>query len=99
MQTINATLFAAAASLNAFWVLNIAKEAYPAVKEFLNFYPVTGPLLGLYAASIVIFCLVYVLARKMSLGAALYYFMLSCLLFALAVFPPLYEPIVELLAR
>ncbi len=94
MQTINATLFAAAASLNAFWVLNIAKEAYPAVKEFLNFYPVTGPLLGLYVLSVAIFCFVYVLTRKMSLAAAPYYFMLSCLLFALAVFPPIYEPIV-----
>lgn len=98
MQTINATLFAAATSLNAFWVLNIAKEAYPAVKAFFNFYPVTGPLLGLYLASIAIFCASYIVGKKIGQGSMIrYYYILSALFFFVGVFAPIYEPIVRFL--
>ena len=99
MQMINTTLFAAATSLNAFWILNVAKESYPAVKTFLNFYPVTGPLLGLYLTSFVVFCVFFILARKNTYSTATqYYFVFSVLLFFFAVFPPVYEPIVTLLS-
>lgn len=98
MQTINATLFAAATSLNAFWVLNIVKEAYPAVKALFNFYPVTGPLLGLYLASIAIFGIAYVLGKKIGQGGMIrYYYMLSALFFFVGVFAPAYEPVVKFL--
>ena len=102
MQTIHATLFSAATSLNAFWILNIVKESSPAVKAFLNFYPVTGPLLGLYIASILVFLVSLALIRNVSLtqtGAFMkfagWYFILSVIVFFFGVFPPVYVPIVE----
>ena len=105
IQTIHAMLFSAATSLNAFWMLNIAKEAYPAVKEFLNFYPVSGPLLGLYMASIAVFCVLFVAIRnahflqRAAFGIFIrWYFILSVILFFFAIFPPVYVPIVELFA-
>jgi hypothetical protein len=99
MRTINATLFATATSLNAFWILNIAKEAYPAVKTLFNFYPVTGPLLGLYIASIAVFCISYVLGKRIARTSIVrYYLVLSALFFFLGVFAPVYGPIVRILA-
>ena len=102
MQTIHATLFAAATSLNAFWILNIMKEASPAVKAFLGFYPVTGPLLGLYIASILVFVILLAILRNVPVtqtGAFMkfagWYFMLSVIVFFFGVFPPVYVPIVE----
>lgn len=97
-------MLAGGTSLNAFWVLNICKEAYPAFKELLNFYPVTGPLLGLYLASFATFVVVFVLVRSMRWGSATerilrWYFMLSVLLFFLMTFPPVWEPIVGVLVR
>ena len=98
MRTINATLFAVATSLNVFWMLNIAKEAYPAVKALFNFYPVTGPLLGMYLASIAVFCVSYVLGKSIVRTKVVqYYFMLSAVFFFFGVFSPLYEPIVRFL--
>ena len=105
IQTIHAALLSAATSLNAFWLLNIAKEASPTVKAFFNFYPVTGPLLGLYIASIAVFCILFVamrnahfLQRDASGIFIRWYFVLSVILFFFAIFPPVYVPIVELLA-
>ena len=102
MQTIHATLFSAATSLNAFWILNIVKESSPAVKAFLGFYPVTGPLLGLYIASILVFLVSLALIRNVPVtqtGAFMkfagWYFMLSVIAFFFGVFPPVYVPIVE----
>ena len=102
IQTIHATLFAAATSLNAFWILNIMKEASPAVKAFLGFYPVTGPLLGLYIASILVFLVSLAVLRNVPVtqtGAFMkfagWYFMLSVIVFFFGVFPPVYVPIVE----
>ena len=101
LQKIYAILFASATSLNAFWILNIAKESSPAVKAFFNFYPVTGPLLGLYSASLAVCIVLFLLTRRAGLWHARmprllceWYFMLSVLFFAFAVFPPVYVPIV-----
>lgn len=104
MQTLYATLFSAATSLNAFWIINLAKESLPDVKALLNFYPVTGPLLGLYAASVVVLIAAFIAARilpwfkEQRAGAFLsWYFVFSVVVFFFAVFPLVYEPIVELL--
>lgn len=105
MHIIRATLFSAAASLNAFWILNIAKEAYPSVKAFLNFYPVTGPLLGLYGASIVVFIVSFAVVwgirlmhARVSPNLLEWYFAVSVIVFFFAVFPPVYEPVARLLS-
>ena len=105
LQTIHAILFSAATSLNAFWLLNVAKEASPAVKEFFNFYPVTGPLLGLYIASIIALVASFAAVRSLHVtraGAFMkfsgWYFVLSVIIFFFAVFPPVYEPVVGWLA-
>ena len=102
MQTIHATLFSAGTSLNAFWILNIVKESSPAVKAFLGFYPVTGPVLGVYIASILVFVILLAVLRNVPVtqtGAFMkfagWYFMLSVIAFFFGVFPPVYVPIVE----
>ena len=69
------------------------------VKASLDFYPVTGPLLGLYLVSLAVFCISYILVRRSALGTAVqYYFLLSAPLFFFAVFSPVYEPIVRFLS-
>src|SRR3972149_6207337 len=55
VQPLNSALWAAALALNFFWVLNILKEAFSSTKNFLNFYPSVGPLLGLFVFSVVLF--------------------------------------------
>lgn len=94
---ISSVLFAAATSLNAFWIMNVTKEAVPAVKAFFNFYPVTGPLLGLYLASLAIFAAAYGISiwlmpeSRTPERAVSWYFYISVVLFFFAVFPPVYE--------
>lgn len=105
IQTIHVTLFSAATSLNAFWILNIVKEVFPSVKGIFNFYAVTGPLLGVYLASIAVFCILFFVTRTMRVfrgtktGILLqWYFMGSAFIFFFAVFSPVYEPIVRSLS-
>jgi len=101
-RTIHAMLIAAGKSLNIFWILNILKEAFPAVKSVLNFYPVTGPLLGIYLTSIFVLVLAFFIVRSMPFSGsraygtfAGWYFVVSVLVFFFAIFPPVYVPIVE----
>lgn len=98
----NAILYSASVSLTFFWILNIFKESYKAVKAFLNFYPPIGPLLGLFIFSILVFILVFLLFRSFRIKdqrKSYWAVVIFSLLFSLMVFPPIYEPIVELLAR
>lgn len=77
--------------------MNVTKEAVPAVKEFFNFYPVTGPLLGLYLASLLVFGAAYAICAlrmpdtRAPERALSWYFYISVVLFFFAVFPPVYE--------
>lgn len=105
-KSISAIL-AAAVTLNFFWVLNIAKEAYKPVKNFLNFYNPTGPLLGLFIISLLLFLILAVifsvvfgdkLSGKRTQKFALWFYIISVVLFFFMVFPPVFEPIVDLLA-
>lgn len=98
----NAILWAASFSLTFFWILNIFKESYKAVKDFLNFYSPIGPLLGLFTFSIVVFILVFLLFRSFRIKdqrKSYWVVVIFSLLFLLMVFPPIFEPIVKLLAR
>jgi len=96
----NSYLLAAGLTFVVFWVANILKEAYPSVKEFLEFYKPIGPLLGLFAlslASLVIFSAVFQVVRIKNQNFAVWFFAISALAFAVMVFPPVFEPIVHIL--
>ncbi len=102
----NSVILAAAITLNFFWVLNILKEAYKPVKDFLNFYNPTGPLLGLFIASLIVFALSMIifslifgnsLSKKGAQKFAIWFYIVSVILFFFMVFPPVFEPIVEIL--
>ena len=96
----NGYLVAASLTFTVFWVANILKEAYPSVKEFLEFYKPIGPLLGLFAlslASLVIFSAVFQVVRIKNQNFAVWFFAISALAFAVMVFPPVFEPIVHIL--
>jgi len=103
----NSVILSAAISLNFFWVLNVFKEAYKSVKNFLNFYPPTGPLLGLFIASLVVFALSVItlplilsdrLGTKSAQKFAIWLYTVSVVLFFFMVFPPVSEPLVEMLS-
>ena len=100
---INAALFSAATSLNAFWILIVLKGAYPAVSKFMNFHPPTGPLLGLYISSILIFVLCFLVCRFVFHGTdkastAFYcYFIWSVIFYAFVTLPVFHEPLIHLL--
>jgi hypothetical protein len=95
----NSILIAASISLIFFAILNIAKESNDFVKNLLNFYPPTGPLLGLFLSSILIFIFIYFLAfllKPTNQKAAFFFILISSFVFFLLVFPPVFEPIVDL---
>ena len=100
---INAAIFSAATSLNAFWILIVLKGAYPSVSKFMNFHPPTGPLLGLYIFSILIFVLCFLAARFVFKGrdrawASLrWYFIGSVILYVFITLPVFHEPLINLL--
>jgi len=101
IQQTNSILWAATIALNFFWVLNILKEAFSGVKSFLNFYPPVGPLLGLFIFSVIIFfisILILVMIKPKSQKVAFWVYVTSILVFFLMVFPPVWEPIVDILA-
>ena len=96
-----------AAGLHVFWILNVLKEAFVGVKNVLNFYPPVGPLLGLFTAgvlSIVGFTIAayYTFGKNASTPGfqrhVFWFYVLSAVVFALMVFPPFSEPLVELLS-
>lgn len=100
---INSVIFAAATSLNAFWILIVLKGAYPKVSAFMNFHPPTGPLLGLYISSILIFGLCFLAGRFLfqnkdrTLAALNWYFIGSVILYVFITLPVFHEPIIHLL--
>jgi len=97
---VNAILWAAGVSLTVFWKLNILKEAYVPVKNFLNFYPPVGPLLGLFIFSGLAFIIsffVFSLLKLKSQKVAFWVLLISSIVFFLMVFPPMFEPVVGLL--
>lgn len=96
----NSVQFAAAISLTFFWILNILKETYKSAKDPLNFYPPIGPLLGLFISSIVVFIISLIALRFVKVGSQKTAFIVLCvssILFFFMVFPPFFEPIVDLL--
>lgn len=101
IQRANAILWSAALALTFFWVLNLFKESYAGVKSFLNFYPSVGPLLGLFIFSGLLYLIaffVFSLLKLNSQKAAFWMLLVSSVVFFLMVFPPVYEPIVHILA-
>lgn len=96
----NAMLWATSLSLTFFWILNICKESYLSIKDFLNFYQPVGPLLGLFIFSLLAFTILYLLFRSFQIRdqrISFWVMFISSLLFLLMVFPPIFEPIVDFL--
>ncbi len=100
-----AALWGATKALTVFWIVNILKEAYKPVKDVLGFYSPVGPLLGLFLVSLAVFVVVtYVLAKstnltqKLSEKTTFWAYAGSVALFFVMVFPPVFEPIVNVLA-
>jgi len=100
---INAAIFAAATSLNAFWILIVLKGSYPAISAFMNFHSPTGPLLGLYISSILIFvsCFLadwFMFRNRDKTSAPLYwYFIGSVIFYVFITLPVFHEPLIHLL--
>lgn len=97
------SLLAASASLTVFWMLNIFKESYVPVKNTLNFYKPVGPLLGLFLVGIIVYVAgIYLFKRgldkKLSDKAVFGLYSASAIIFFVMVFPPFFQPIVEVLA-
>lgn len=93
-------IWAASFSLTFFWVLNILKESFSFIKDFLNFYPPIGPLLGLFIFSILVFMLTLLVLKSFKLTdqkKAYFAMLTSAILFSLMVFPPIFEVIVDLI--
>lgn len=100
-EKINSYLVSAGISLNVFWISNLFKTASPGVKEFLDFYKPVGPLLGLFIISSIAFLLGLVVFRYLTIGNqkfAVRIYIISVILFLFMVFPPILEPIAEMLA-
>ena len=106
--TISA-LYAGAFSLTLFWITIILKEAYVAVENFLNWYDPVGPLLGVFGVGLLAFFLTGVVFKSLlkkqtadnltwheKRAAAL--FMIASVVVLFMTFPPIFEPIVELLS-
>ena len=102
IQAANGYLTSAAISLVVFWVLGILKVAYPGVKSLLAFYEPIGPLLGLYTVSIItfiIFSAIFHVIKIKDQTFAFWFFVISTILFAVMVFPPIFEPIAHTLGE
>ena len=96
----NGYLIAAGLTFIFFWVFNILKESYPSIKSSLEFYKPIGPLLGVFAVSLVaffVFSALFQLIKVKNQGFAFWFFAISAIVFALMVFPPVFEPIVHAL--
>lgn len=100
ISSANRVLVSVALSLSVFWVLNILKTAYPIVKSNLTWYRPIGPLLGVYVVSIgflLLFLLVLRVKKMMNQALAYWIYVVAIILFAVMVFPPVFEPIAHLL--
>jgi len=97
----NGYLVAAGLTFIVFWKINILKEAYPSIKSFLEFYKPIGPLLGVFTVALLsffIFSALFHLIKVRNQKFSFWFFAISAILFALMVFPPVFEPIVHILA-
>ena len=100
ISPVNSYLISGGLTLNFFWVLNIFKEAYPNVKDFLTFYKPIGPLLGLFILSsfvFVLFLIVFKFVKIQDQKKVFWFFVLSCLVYFLMVFPAVFEPLVDII--
>lgn len=100
-EKANSYFLSAAISLHFFWISNLLKTAYPGVKEFLDFYKPVGPLLSLFILSILAFIISLLIFRSIRIKSqnfAVKFYMISTILFVLMVFPPVFEPIAEILS-
>lgn len=96
---VNSMLYATSLTLTFFWVLNISKEVVSGVKNFLNFYPPVGPLLGLYLFSGLFFHVAYLTVlsvKPTNQKLAFWSYLISAIIFSLMVFPPIFEPLVSI---
>jgi hypothetical protein len=103
------SLYGGALSLTVFWLLVVLKAAYQPLSDFLNWYDPVGPLLGTFGVGLLVF-LVGAYAFDTQLKAtsaaspgvhekrAALLFMLSIILVFFMTFPPIFEPIVEILS-
>lgn len=99
-----ALLYALSASFNAFWVFTIIKAASKTFKKAITLYDPVGPLSGLFAYSLLVAAVVFVVLlvllpskislRQQKIAYGIYF--ISIILFFLMVFPPIFEPIAEL---
>lgn len=95
----NSILWTASLTLTFFWVLNILKEIFSGVKNFLNFYPSVGPLLGLFLLSSLFTFVAYLIVlsvKPASQKLAFWSYLISAIIFFLMVFPPIFEPLVDI---
>lgn len=100
ITTANGYLVAIAISFVVFWVLTLLKAAYPALKSTLSFYDPIGPLLGLYTVSTIVFVVFSALFHVVKIKNqvfAFWFFVVSTIIFAIMVFPPIFEPIAHVL--
>jgi len=100
VTTINGYLVSAGISFTVFWMLVILKESYEAVNNLLAFYKPIGPLIGLFSVSLFVFVLVSALFQIVKIkdqAFAFWFLSVTSILFALMVFPPIFEPIVHAL--
>lgn len=96
----NSILYSASITLMFFWILNVLKEGFDAVKSSLNFYPPVGPLLGLFLSSILFFAVLSVIIpafKPKNQKLAFWMLVLSATIFVFLVFPPIFEPIADLM--
>lgn len=96
----NSILWSASLALTFFWVLNILKEVFSSVKNFLNFYSPVGPLLGLFLFSGLFAFVAYLIiltVKPASQKLAFWSYLISAVVFFLMVFPPIFEPLVDIL--
>src|SRR3989344_6382268 len=89
-------LIAAGLTFIVFWAVNILKESYPAINSFVEFYKPIGPLLGVFAVSLLAFLIFSALLQLVKIknqDFAFWFFAISAIIFALMVFPPIFGPI------
>lgn len=93
-------IWASSLALTFFWILNILKEGIAGIKSFLNFYPPVGPLLGLFLSSILslfVFLIILHSVKPTNQKKSFWVLIVSAILFLLMTFPPIFEPMTELL--
>lgn len=96
---VSALMLAVSSALNAFWILNLIKEASPAFKKLITVHAGIGPLSGLYLYSTligiaVLAALPWVVGRKPNTRLAEFaapVLFASAGLLVLMTFPPVFE--------